>query len=106
MAERLEVEKEPHLRIFPRPVEIGDLDGFKAGADIFGREAIGIGLTSILSNVADPLVIAVDGAWGCGKTTFLRMWAGSLRLSGFPVIFFDAFENDFSRTRFWPWQER
>lgn len=41
------------------------------------------------------MVIAVDGQWGSGKSTFLRMWAGELRKRDIPVIYFDAFENDY-----------
>lgn len=37
---------------------------------------------------------------GSGKTTFLKMWAGELRKSGFPVIYFEAFENDYAEDAF------
>ena len=40
--------------------------------------------------------MAVDAAWGAGKTTFLRMWAQDLRNKGFPVIAFNAWETDAS----------
>ena len=40
-------------------------------------------------------MIALDGQWGSGKTTFLKMWAGELRNAGFPVVYFDAFANDY-----------
>lgn len=83
------------MRIFPRPLEIGDTEGFTAEKDIFGRHELAAGLTNLVGSVADPMVIAVDGQWGSGKSTFLRMWAGELRKQGFPVIYFDAFENDY-----------
>ncbi len=46
------------------------------------------------------MVIAFDGQWGSGKTTFLKMWAGELRKAGIPCIFFDAFENDYVEDAF------
>lgn len=83
------------MRIFPQPLQIGDTEGFTAEKDIFGRHELGTGLTNLVGSVADPMVIAIDGQWGTGKTTFLKMWAGQLRQQGFPVIYFDAFENDY-----------
>lgn len=83
------------MRIFPRPLQIEDTEGFTAEKDIFGRHELGTGLTNLVGSIADPMVIAIDGQWGSGKTTFLKMWAGQLRQEGFPVIYFDAFENDY-----------
>jgi len=83
------------MYIFPRPLQIGDTEGFTVEKDIFGRHDLGSGLTNLVGSVADPMVIAIDGQWGSGKTTFLKMWAGQLRQNGFSVIYFDAFENDY-----------
>lgn len=83
------------MRVFPKPLDIGDEEGFNPEKDIFKRAPLGAGMTNLVSNVEDPLVIALDGAWGSGKSTFLKMWAGELRKAGHPVIYFDAFENDY-----------
>lgn len=83
------------MRIFPQPLQIGNTEGFTTEKDIFGRHELGTGLTNLVGSVTDPMVIAIDGQWGTGKTTFLKMWAGQLRQQGFPVIYFDAFENDY-----------
>ncbi len=83
------------MRILPPELDIGPLEGFDPKKDIFRRAEIGRGLTNIVSSVAEPLVIALDGQWGSGKTTFLKMWAGELRKAGFPAIYFDAFANDY-----------
>ena len=82
------------LRLFPPPF-VPDAKGFTPESDIFNRKPLADGLTSLLSNVADPLVVAVDGPWGCGKTTFLKTWAKTLEATGYSVIFFDAFEHDY-----------
>ena len=83
------------MRIFPRQLQIGDSEGFSVEKDIFGRCEFGAGLSNLVGSVNDPMVIAIDGQWGSGKTTFLKMWAGDLRQKGFPVIYFDAFVNDY-----------
>ena len=44
--------------------------------------------------------MAVDAAWGAGKTTFLRMWAQYLRDEGYPVVQFNAWETDFTEEPF------
>ncbi|WP_322994067.1 KAP family P-loop NTPase fold protein [Castellaniella sp.] len=82
------------MRILPPPLEIGDEEGFSPRKDIFKRKKFGDGLTNLVQNVEDPLVVLLDSPWGSGKTTFLKMWAGELRKAGHPVIYFDAFAHD------------
>jgi hypothetical protein len=88
------------MRLFPPQLEIGDTEGFAPDKDIFGRAALGQRLTNLMSLVSDPVVIAVDAQWGSGKTAFLKMWASELRKNGRPVIYFDAFANDYSDDAF------
>ena len=40
--------------------------------------------------------MAVDAAWGAGKTTFLKMWAKYLLKEGFSVVEFNAWQTDAS----------
>lgn len=88
------------MKVYPAPLEIGDEEGFSTGKDLFGKATLASGMSHLVATVEDPLVIAFDGQWGSGKTTFLKMWAGELRKSGHPVIFFDAFENDYVEDAF------
>jgi hypothetical protein len=88
------------MLLFPPPLEISDTEGFTKEKDIFGRSTIGQGLTNIVMNVANSTVIAIDGQWGSGKTIFLKMWAGELRKLGFPVVYIDAFKNDYAEDAF------
>lgn len=83
------------MRIFPPTIEVADDEGFTHDKDIFKRAEFGKGLASLVGAVDDPLVMVLDGPWGSGKTTFIKMWAGLLRNSGHPVIYFDAFANDY-----------
>jgi hypothetical protein len=91
---------EESMRIIPPPLEIGDTEGFHPSKDIFGRKNLGEGLMNLVGTVSDPLVISVDGQWGSGKTTFLKMWAGHLRNAGFPVVYFDSFKHDYMSDAF------
>lgn len=93
-------EANTRMRLFPPPLMIGDTEGFTKEKDLFDRADIGRGLANIIDATEDPLVIAVDGQWGTGKTVFLKMWAGELRNRGIAVVFFDAFENDFATDPF------
>jgi hypothetical protein len=88
------------MRFFLPPLEIGDTEGFTKSKDIFERASLGEGLTNVLTTVSEPLVIALDGQWGSGKTTFLKMWAGELRKEHFPVVYLDAFRHDYSDDAF------
>jgi len=88
------------VRLFPAELEIDDKEGFAPKKDIFKRKKVGDGLTNILTSVSQPCVIAVDGSWGSGKSVFLKMWAGELRKTAIPVIYFDAFKNDYFNDAF------
>jgi hypothetical protein len=79
---------------------VTDLEGFSPEKDLFGRADLALGLSNLLGSIADPVVLAIDAPWGSGKTAFLKMWAGELRKSNFPVVYFDAFENDFADDAF------
>ena len=52
-------------------------------------------LTSIVQNYAEGFVLALNGEWGTGKTTFVRMWQASLEKENYKTIYFNAWENDF-----------
>lgn len=66
--------------------------------DVLGRKPLGQKLTDLVERINQPLVIALDGGWGCGKSYFLKLWTGAhkLELGGkAEVIYFDAFEHDY-----------
>ncbi len=88
------------MRLFPPELEIGDYEGFTPEKDFFQREKFGEGLGNLFANVDDPMVAILDAPWGSGKTTFIKMWCGYMRNRGFPVIYFDAFKNDYTDDAF------
>jgi hypothetical protein len=83
------------MRILPVAPKIDENTGLRDEHDLFKLRSLANGMTNLVSTIDDPLVIAIDGVWGGGKSTFLRQWAGELRQNDFPVILFDAFENDY-----------
>ncbi|HBW17386.1 MAG TPA: hypothetical protein DEF41_15010 [Desulfovibrio sp.] len=88
------------MRLYPVEPVIGDTDGFREDLDIFERKAFGERLEGLFANIEDPLVAVLDAPWGSGKTTFIKMWCGHMRNKGFPVIYFDAFKNDYEEDAF------
>ena len=100
----------PKLRLAPPEPDIGETDGFEK-SDLFGYAEFGGRLANIVRNLQTPLVLALTGGWGSGKSVFAKQWAGELRKQwanpqdnpengksrapeDAPVIYFDAFAND------------
>ena len=82
------------IRIQPREIEVPETDPFRN--DLLGRRESVEVLTHLVGSLEGPCVLAVDAAWGNGKTTFLRIWAQYLRKQEFPIVQFNAWETDFS----------
>lgn len=66
--------------------------------DFFGRQLFGNQISSLISNIDDSFVLAIDGQWGSGKSFFLQRWvahhatkSGNKHLT----VYFDAFRHDF-----------
>ncbi len=70
-------------------------DGESFAKDILDRKKYGEALRNLVSRSSDALVISLDGKWGEGKTTFVKMWQGLLSESSIPNIYIDAFANDY-----------
>ncbi len=86
------------IRIQPREIEVPEDNPFKF--DLLGRRELVEVLTHLVGSLEGPCVVAVDAAWGNGKTTFLRIWAQYLRQQEFPIVTFNAWETDFSGNPF------
>lgn len=57
-------------------------------------------LTNIVANYKDGFVMSLNGPWGTGKTTFLKMWEAQLKNKGYNTILFNAWENDYDNDAF------
>nr|EGR0558264.1 hypothetical protein [Vibrio cholerae] len=84
---------ESEMKLIVPPLIISESEGFEQ--DLFGRKAFGESLKNVIINSDDALVISLDGMWGEGKSTFVRMWQGILTEDGIPNIYIDAFSNDY-----------
>lgn len=73
-------------------------DGF-SGKDLLGRSETGKRLSELVEKIDDPIVIALDGVWGSGKSFFLKCWVGEHLKKEHDhkaqTIYFDAFQHDF-----------
>ena len=92
-----QVEKMMQIRIQPREIEIPK-NPFENDR-LNRKEQIEV-LTSIIKSNSGPCVIAVNAAWGNGKTTFLKMWTQYLRNEYFFVVDFNAWETDYCNIPF------
>lgn len=61
------------------------------------RKEYGEFLASYITGEHDGFVLNINGAWGTGKTEFLRRLYTHLTLNNHPTIYIDAWESDFSK---------
>lgn len=52
-------------------------------------------LKTMITTYQKGFVLAINGRWGTGKTTFVEMWKAYLELDNFHTLYFNAWENDF-----------
>lgn len=81
------------MRIVTPPLIVEEGDSFTK--DVLDRKGYGEALLNLVSSSSDALVISLDGKWGEGKTTFVKMWQGLLSASDIPNLYIDAFANDY-----------
>ena len=95
---RQSTNREGKKKLFPpvKSFEERFQEGFE-GEDILERRKTGEALSDLLNNVDDPLVVALDGKWGTGKTWFLQRWTGHHHKNNesSTVVYFDAFAHDY-----------
>ena len=86
------------MKIVVPSMPVDEDDGFKN--DVLDRQPFGEALLNIVTRSKDELVVSIDGQWGEGKTTFVKMWRGLLAEHKIPSIYIDAFANDYSDDAF------
>lgn len=74
------------------------IDPFKN--DKFDRKLEVDNLVNIISNLNKPHTIAINGKWGSGKTTFVRLLEAQLNIANIKVSYFNAWEKDFDKDPF------
>ena len=66
------------------------------GNDLIGRENCAEILTQLVDVYAQSgCVLSLNGKWGSGKTTFVKMWKQYLVNKGFKTLYFNAWEQDY-----------
>ncbi|NUE79963.1 hypothetical protein GYX91_01660 [Snodgrassella sp. ESL0304] len=77
-----------------QPIEIDADNPFKN--DALGRETNITVLTQFITSFEQSIVLCIDGGWGQGKTTFIKMWQQYLKNLHIPTIYFNAWESDYT----------
>lgn len=75
------------------PLEIPAEDPFRN--DKLGRKDAVDFVAKLIERAGGPFVVAIDGAWGTGKSTFIGMLAAVLRQSTYQCVYFNAWEVDY-----------
>ncbi len=95
---KIETKTKTKIKIVAQPIIVGENEAFEQ--DVLGRKDFGESLLNLVSLSSDELVISLDGKWGEGKTTFVKMWQGLLTENEIHSIYINAFENDYSDDSF------
>lgn len=82
------------MKIRASEIAIPPEDPFRE--DALNRKESAQVLTELVSFIDTPVVLAIDSKWGTGKSTFVKMWKQELLNQGYPCLYFNAWENDFS----------
>lgn len=96
----INVQRGTAVKLKQSRFEIDENDPF--ANDLLKREPFADKLTNIIVANKDELVIALNGQWGEGKTTFINMWKAKLKLENYPCIYIDAFRIDYTEDAFVP----
>lgn len=86
------------MRILPPEPNINMYTEGFGDVDVLERRKTGKALSDLVDRIEDPLVIALNGQWGAGKTHFLKRWVGAHSVengSDATTIYFDAFAHDY-----------
>lgn len=82
------------------PPATNEEERFDTEFDIFKRKDYGERLANLIESTEGNPVLAIDSAWGEGKSTFLKMWVKFLSDRNTTSIYFDAFANDYQQDPF------
>lgn len=86
------------MKLYPPDSELILYETGFGADDPFDRLGTSRSLSNLVERIEDPLVIALDGGWGSGKTWFLKRWIAAHRLENegrATTVYFDAFAHDF-----------
>lgn len=84
-----------------KDIELNIKEGNPFAEDKLDRAHIAYNLTGICELLSESgAVLAIDGEWGAGKTTFVKMWKQMLVDKNYTTIYFNAWNSDFQSDPF------
>lgn len=86
------------MKLITPKLEVDQANAF--ANDVLNRKPYAEALLNLILSSEDELVISLDGDWGSGKTTFIKMWQVLLSEVNVPNIYIDSFSNDYSSDAF------
>ncbi len=90
------------LPIIIPELEIDPEEGFEKN-DLFKFKEFGSKLANLILGCGGNITIGLEGEWGTGKTTFIKMWQGHIKNhfeNSMQSIYFNAFANDYQKDLF------
>lgn len=75
--------------------EIQVIESNPYSEDLLGRNRSGEILQELVQSFSNGFVMALNGKWGSGKTTFVRMWQQQMKNDGYTTIYYNSWENDY-----------
>lgn len=82
------------LKIRHEGIELGETDPFENCK--LNRVEDAKRINKIIENSEGGFTLAINGEWGVGKTTFIKMWEADLKSKGYRTIYLNAWEHDIS----------
>lgn len=63
-------------------------------SDLLDRVIDGRYFSDLVKAFSQGFVMALNGKWGSGKTTFVKMWQQQMKNEGYETIYYNAWDND------------
>lgn len=74
-------------------VDVDPTDPYKN--DLLDRKNSGLLLQKLIEELYGGFVLAINGKWGSGKSTFIEMWKKQMENEGYIVFSYNAWETDY-----------
>ena len=82
--------------LLSRLPEITPSENEPFAVDKLNRSQYAYSLCNIIDAYSDTgCVLSINGEWGTGKTTFVKMWQKHLKKNNYRTIYFNAWETDY-----------
>lgn len=76
-----------------KEIEVNESEPYNE--DLLGRNTTGYILLQLVQSFSKGFVMALNGRWGSGKTTFVKMWQQQMKNEGYETIYYNVWENDY-----------